>query len=165
MWILLLGSCVYKQAAFVTNLLPILVVACHILGEGAQWRCTDATSLTRTIAHHLGVDCARHAVVELRVELGQHIGIPDAGLADITNSGGLDNVADDKLLDCLILGHATGAVGATHGLHMATIVLVTSSITALLGHFGNCIMFNGHSLAIVAYLFISMAPIFTLFKN
>lgn len=103
--------------------------------------------------------------MELRVEFGQHIGIPDAGLADVTDSGGLDNVADDKLLDCLILGHATGAVGATHGLYMATIVLVTSSITALLRHFSSCIMFNGHSLAIAAYLFQSMALIFTLFKN
>lgn len=102
--------------------------------------------------------------MELRVEFGQHIGIPDAGLTDVTDSGSLDNVADDKLLDCLILGHTTGAVGATHGLHMATIVLVTSSITALLGHFGSCIMFNGHSLAVVAYLFKSMALIFTLFK-
>jgi len=120
------------------SLLPILVVAGHVLGERAQWGRTDAASLAGSVTHHLGVDCAGHAVVELRVELGQHVRVPDAGLRDVTDGGGLHNVADDELLDSLILGHAAGAVGATHGLHMAAVVLVASSITALLGHLAGC---------------------------
>lgn len=154
-----------SKPPFLMNLLPILVVTWHILGEGTYWWCTNATCLTGTIAHHLGVDCAGHAVMELRVEFGQHIGVPDAGLADIAHSSRLNNVADNKLLDRLILGHTTGTVGAAHGLHMAAIVLVTSTITALLRHLGSCIVFNWQSLAIVAYINSWMASIFTLFNN
>lgn len=86
------------------------------------------------------MDGARDAVVELRVELGQNIGIPDAGLGDITDGGSLHDVADHELLDRLVFGHATGTVGAAHGLHMATVVLVASSITALLGHLAGCFL-------------------------
>lgn len=55
------------------------------------------------------------------------------GFSDVTDSGSLNNVSDNKLLDCLILWHATCAVCAPYRLNMATIVLATSSITAFLG--------------------------------
>merc|ERR1719486_1156405 len=38
--------------------------------------------------------------------------------------------ADGELLDGLVLGHALGAVGATHGLHVAAPVLVATVIPA-----------------------------------
>lgn len=57
----------------------------------------------------------------------------DAGDGDITNSGCLNNVSDDELLDRLILWHASCTVGATDGLHVSTVVLAASSITAFLG--------------------------------
>lgn len=142
------GDCCIQCSSLVLQLfrdqylLPILVVAGHVLGEGAQWRRTDATGLAGAIAHHLGVDCTRHTVVELRIELGKHVRVPDAGLGDITDGGSLHNVADDELLDRLILGHAAGAVGAAHGLHMAAVVLVASSVTALLGHPAGCFSSN-----------------------
>lgn len=130
---------VLLSSGWTRPLLPVLVVAGHVLGEGTQWRRADAAGLARTVAHHLGVDCAGHAVVELRIELGQHVRVPDAGLRDVAHGGSLHDVADDELLDCLVLGHAAGAVGAAHGLHMAAIVLVASSVTALLGHLGGCL--------------------------
>lgn len=38
-------------------------------------------------------------------------------------------------LDRLILGHATGTIGATYGLNMSTVVLAPSSVPAFFGHF------------------------------
>ena len=55
----------------------------------------------------------------------------NTGLVDVTDSSGLNNVADDKLLDGLVLGTAAGAVGAPDGVHVAAAVLVASSIAAL----------------------------------
>ena len=54
----------------------------------------------------------------------------NAGLVDITHGGGLDDVADDKLLDGLVLGAAAGAVGAPDRVHVAAAVLIASSIAA-----------------------------------
>lgn len=53
-------------------------------------------------------------------------------IRDITNGSSLDDVSDHKLLDGLILWDAAGAVGATHGLDVAAVVLAASSITPLL---------------------------------
>lgn len=69
----------------------------------------------------------------------------DGGLSDITNGGSLDDVPDDKLLDRLVLWYAPGAVGATHWLHVATVVLATSSITAFLRLFWEFMFFWGRN--------------------
>lgn len=79
------------------------------------------------------MDSARHAVVQLRVQLRQNVLLVHGRLGDITDSGRLDDVPDDKLLDRLVLRHASGTVSATHGLHVATVVLATSSVTPFLG--------------------------------
>jgi hypothetical protein len=52
------------------------------------------------------------------------------GLVDVTNSSSLDDVADHKLLDGLVLGHAAGAVGASHGVYVAPAVLGASSVAS-----------------------------------
>lgn len=101
--------------------------------EVLWWRRPDATSLPGTIPHDLAVDSARHAVVQLRVQLRQNVLLVHGRLGDITDSGRLDDVPDDKLLDRLVLRHASGTVSATHGLHVATVVLATSSVTPFLG--------------------------------
>ena len=54
----------------------------------------------------------------------------NAGLIDITDSSGLHDVADDKLLDGLVLGAAAGAVGAPDRVHVAAAVLIASSSAA-----------------------------------
>lgn len=54
-------------------------------------------------------------------------------IRDITNGRGLDDVTDHELLDGLVLRDAASAVGATHGLDMATVVLAASSVTPFLG--------------------------------
>lgn len=53
-------------------------------------------------------------------------------IRNITNGSGFDDVPDHELLDRLILRDAAGAIGATHGLDVAAVVLAASSITPLL---------------------------------
>lgn len=79
------------------------------------------------------MDGARHAVVQLGVQLGQDVLLVHGCLGDVPDSGRLDDVADDELLNRLVLRNATSAVGATDGLHVPTVVLAPSSITPLLG--------------------------------
>jgi hypothetical protein len=56
----------------------------------------------------------------------------DTGLSDVTNGSSLHNISDDKFLDSLVLRHTTSAICTTDSLHMATVVLATSSVTAFL---------------------------------
>ena len=88
----------------------------------------------RPVPHNLGVDCAGHAVVEFRVQLGQLVAGVDAGLGDVPHGGGLDDVADHELLDGLVLGTRLGAVGAANVLDMAAAVLVTTVVSTLGSH-------------------------------
>lgn len=59
----------------------------------------------------------------------------DRCLGNVTNSGSLYDVSDNKLLDRLILWNATCTVGASDWLDVPTVVFTTSSITAFLGLF------------------------------
>lgn len=56
-----------------------------------------------------------------------------ASLVDISNSGGLDDVADNELFDGLVLGHTTSAVGAVDVDDVSSTVLGTATISPLLG--------------------------------
>ena len=71
--------------------------------------------------------------MQLGVQLGQDVLLVHGRLSDVPHGRRLDDVPDDELLDRLVLGHAASAVGATHGLHVAAVVLAASSITPLLG--------------------------------
>jgi len=77
------------------------------------------------------VDGAAHTVAKLGVELGQLVAGVHTCLGDVPHSSSLHNVPDHELLDGLILGHAFSTVGATHGLHVAPPVLVTSIVATL----------------------------------
>ena len=77
------------------------------------------------------MDGAAHAVAELRVQLRELVAGVHAGFRDVSHCGGLNDVPDDELLDSLVLGHALGAVGAAHGLDMASAVLVTAVVATL----------------------------------
>lgn len=77
------------------------------------------------------MDGARHTVVQLGVQLGQDVLLVHGRLGDVPHSRRLDDVPDDELLDRLVLWHATGAVGATHRVYVATAVLGTSTIPSL----------------------------------
>merc|ERR550525_2172268 len=75
-----------------------------VLEPEPRRRSAILTGLARPVPHNLGVECAGHAVVEFRVQLGQLVAGVDAGLGDVPHGGGLDDVADHELLDGLVLG-------------------------------------------------------------
>jgi hypothetical protein len=51
-------------------------------------------------------------------------------LIDVSDSSCLDDVADHKLLNGLVLGHTPSAVGATDRVHMTSAVLGASSVAS-----------------------------------
>lgn len=79
---------------------------------------------------------AGDTVGNLDVDLGKHVLLVDAGLADVTDGSGLDHVTNAEALDGLVLSNHTVAVGAANGLYMATATLVTSVRSSLLRHLG-----------------------------
>jgi len=91
--------------------------------------------LPRPSVDDLGVNGARHAVVELGVQLGQSVHIVDGGVGDISDGGGFDDVTDYELLNRLVLGRAPSAVGASNGLDVSSALLGPSVVTTFLSHF------------------------------
>lgn len=75
--------------------------------------------------------------------------IPDRSFSDVTDSSGFYDIPDYEFLDSLVLWDTTSAIGTTHSLDMATVVLVTSSVTAFLG-----LKFNNSS---IIYIFLRVA--------
>lgn len=69
---------------------------------------------------------ARDTVNHLDVELGQSVLLVHGSLGQITDSSGLNNVADSESLDGLVLGDGTRAVGASHECYVASAGLVAA---------------------------------------
>ncbi len=80
---------------------------------------------------HGGLD----AVVHLDVELGEGVVLVGAGLPDVPEGGGVDDVADDEPLDGLVLGDGLACGYTAHTLDVSAALLVTSVGAALYGHF------------------------------
>lgn len=120
--------------------------------------CSDLPVLVRAVPHHLGVNGARNTVVQLGIQLRQgksctqkikfSLGLSlfkffcetwnfklltgvDTGLSDVTNSSRFHNVANNKLLDSLVLSHTASTVGATNGTNVSASVLGASVIASL----------------------------------
>jgi len=90
----------------------------------------------------LGVNGARHAVVELGVKLRQSVHVVDRRVGDISNGGSLDDVTDHELLDRLVLGGAPSAIGASDGLDVSSALLGPSVVATFLSHFAFEIFYN-----------------------
>jgi len=91
--------------------------------------------LARSIAHHLAVDRARDAVVQLVVQLRQWVLVVNGRVGDVSNGGRFDDVANDEFLDGLVLGRATAAVGAADRTDVAASLLVTPVVAPFHRHF------------------------------
>jgi hypothetical protein len=86
------------------------------------------------VPHDFAVDRARDAVVQFGIEFRERVAGVDGRVGDVPDSGGLDNVADDKLPDGLVLGDGLGAVDATDVADVAAAVLSAAVVAALRGH-------------------------------
>lgn len=75
--------------------------------------------------------------MQFHIQLGKHIGVEDTRFRNVPNGCGLYYVSNDELLNGLILGHASGAVGATNRLHMAAALFGTTIVPSFLGHLGS----------------------------
>lgn len=106
-----------------------------VLVESNPWgRGTVASSFSGADTDDLGVDGARDTILELQVHLWHDVFIEDGCFADITDGSRLNHVPDGEPLDGLVLGSASGAIGAADGLDVATSVLVTTVGSSLLNH-------------------------------
>jgi len=64
----------------------------------------DLAVLPRADADHLRVDGGRDAVVDLAVDLGEHVPVDHRRVLEVSDRRGVDDVADDEALDGLVLG-------------------------------------------------------------
>jgi len=103
--------------------------------EVADGRRSYATIRLGPVPHHFGVNGAGDAVVKLGVQFGQLIRLVEAGLRNVPDGSGLDDVANYELLDGLVLGDTASAVGAADRVYMATTVLGASTVPAFASHF------------------------------
>lgn len=71
--------------------------------------------------------------MQFHIQLGKHIGVEDTRFRNVPDRGGLYYVPDNELLNGLILGDATGTVGAANRLHVAAAFFGTTIVPSFLG--------------------------------
>jgi len=99
------------------------------------WWSPVFSRLLRPVTHHLAMDCAADAVVQLGVQLRQRISIIHGGLWEIPNCRRLNNVPDDKFFDRLVFRDTSRTVCTTYRVHMTAALLGTTSVSSLLRHY------------------------------
>jgi len=143
----LMRSLLYLLGPHLWSVLLLLVVGTTsglLSGAGSLLpggRGAELAVLPRADTDHVGVDRARHAILELDVDLGELVVTSIDGLVhNIPHSCRLHNVADNETLDSLVLGHTASAVGAPDEPHVPTSGLSASSIPAFLGHLSGSLL-------------------------
>lgn len=101
-----------------------------------QW-CLAIPDFTKMIPDHLAVNDTTYTVTQFHLQLGRHIGFEDTRFRNVPNGCSLYYVLNDKLLSGLVLGHASGTVGATSKLLKAAALLGTTIVASLFGHLGS----------------------------
>ena len=103
-----------------------------------ETRATDASGgladlaiLLATHPDNTLVNSRLNAVVLLNVELGHVVVVVGAGVADVSQSRGIHNVAHGEALDGLILGDGLGGRRAPHAVGVTTTVLVAAVISVV----------------------------------
>jgi hypothetical protein len=120
-----------------SSYMPDSSILTYLVETETWWWRTVTTSNGGTDTDNVSVNGARHAVVQLDVELWQCVLVIHGGLVNITNGRGFNHVTDGEALDSFVLWDATSAVGATDGLNVSATLLVTSVIPPLGGLFSN----------------------------
>jgi hypothetical protein len=136
-------SClVVHSVCFVTQLYSLQVThqqeleADLVLALETLRRRTHTTTLPRPHADNPLMDSRLDAVVDLHVELGQLVVLVGRGLLDVSQRGGVDNVAHEEPLDGLVLGDGLAGPDAADALDVAAVVLVASVVAAFDCHLG-----------------------------
>ena len=80
------------------------------------------------------MDSSLNTVVHLEVELGKLIILNGGIVSDITERGGIHDVADNEALDGLVLGDSLSGGNASHTLDVSATVLVSSVVTSFNSH-------------------------------
>lgn len=109
---------------------------CSTSRSKSWWGCPVLAGFSGSIPDYLAMNSTAHAVMQLDIELGKHIGVEDTGFGNVPDRGGLDDVPNDELLDGLVFGHAPGAVRAADRLHVAAALLGPAVVSPFFGHLG-----------------------------
>ena len=75
--------------------------------------------------------------MQFHIQIGKHIGIENTRFRNVPDGCGLYDVPNDELLNGLILGHASGTVGAANRRHVATALFGMTIIPSFFGHLGS----------------------------
>ena len=83
--------------------------------------------------HDTGVDGARHAVLQLDIDLWECevLLVVCEVVLDISAGGTVDHLSHLEALDGLVLGDASGAVVASHGVLVTAVVLGSTVVSSL----------------------------------
>ena len=92
-------------------------------------------SLPGATTHNTLMHGSLNTIVHFNVKLGKGVISVSRGLADITKTGSVDNVAHNESLDGLILWDCLSGGGTPDTLYVAPSVLITSVIAPLDSHF------------------------------
>ena len=92
------------------------------------------------------MDGSLDAVVHFQVKLRELVVLVRTSLLDVSQTGGIDNVADDEALDGLILGDGLSSGNASHTLNVSAAVFVASVIASLDSHDSGARVRDGSSL-------------------
>ena len=80
------------------------------------------------------MDGAADTVHQLGVNLGRHVVVVHRRFVQIPDGRRFDYVADDVLLDTLVLGHTASTVGTPYITDMAATMLRSSTVSPFLRH-------------------------------
>lgn len=103
---------------------------------GALWGEAVAAALPGADADDAGVDGTGDTVLHFDVELGKSVFFIDRCLAEVTNRGGLDHVADKEALYGLVFWGAATTVGAANWVDVSPTLLGAPTVSSFLCHEG-----------------------------
>lgn len=122
------------RASTARSVLVTALVTAVLVHHSLARVCADDAGDLGPRADSLAMNRARHAIVELDVELGELILIDDAGVLEIAQRTLINDVADSKALDRLILRRFAAAAIAHDQMRVVTPVAVAPVVPPLDGH-------------------------------
>lgn len=81
------------------------------------------------------MDGGFHTVVHFQVQLGKQVMLVHRSVLDISHTTGINNVANNKALDGLVLRNSLSRRDAPNALDMASALLVAAVIASFNSHF------------------------------